>query len=211
MVPFFGKNHFLNEFSSDFLLSLLKRKGGEDTDSSLTHTRKKISAYSFVLCFCNKVGVPECNTKLRDTTNLYLMDLNKKVVTIWMIRERSFITIRSYFCMFFFAGCLAAFSFSFSLVLSPLVMAFCRRRSTRLAAVIGGLVLSLGVLFTSFATKFYQLFFSYGTVIGKYLPSLYLLLFSGKSEGALTFDSLICIPRSNCFYSGLCTWYSIRH
>ena len=82
MVPFFGKNHFLNEFSSDFLLSLLKRKGGEDTDSSLTYTQKKISAYRFVLCFCNKVGVPECNTKLRDTTNLYLMDLNKKVVTI---------------------------------------------------------------------------------------------------------------------------------
>ena len=30
MVPFFGKNHFLNEFSSDFLLSF-KEEGGEKT------------------------------------------------------------------------------------------------------------------------------------------------------------------------------------
>jgi hypothetical protein len=54
-----------------------------------------------------------------------------------------------------------------SLALSPLITLFCRKRSARLAAVVGGLVLGLGVLFNSFATEFYQLYFSHGTVIGK--------------------------------------------
>merc|ERR1711970_138298 len=63
-------------------------------------------------------------------------------------------------------GCLAGLCFGLSLLMSPVIMTFCRKKSTRLTAVIGGLVLSLGVLFTSFATQFYQLFFSYGIVIG---------------------------------------------
>lgn len=32
--------------------------------------------------------------------------------------------------------------------------------------MIGGLVTALGCLFTSFASQFHQLFFSYGTVVG---------------------------------------------
>jgi len=63
-------------------------------------------------------------------------------------------------------GCLSGLCFGASLLLSPLVMTFCRKKSTRLTAVVGGLVLSLGILYTSFANTFYQLFFSYGTVIG---------------------------------------------
>lgn len=63
-------------------------------------------------------------------------------------------------------GCLSGLCFGISLLFSPIVMAFCRKKSTRLTAVVGGLVLSLGILFTSFANQFYQLFFSYGTVIG---------------------------------------------
>ena len=58
-------------------------------------------------------------------------------------------------------------STSVSLLLSPITISFCRSKSTRLAAVMGGLITSLGCLFTSFATQFHQLFFSYGLVIGQ--------------------------------------------
>jgi hypothetical protein len=42
-----------------------------------------------------------------------------------------------------------------------------RRRSTRLTAVVGGLVSSLGLLFTSFASEYHQVFLSYGLLLGK--------------------------------------------
>ncbi|XP_022166266.1 monocarboxylate transporter 10 isoform X2 [Myzus persicae] len=64
------------------------------------------------------------------------------------------------------AGWLGAMSTGVALLLSPVTIAFCRRKSTRLTAVMGGLITALGCLFTSFATQFHQLFFSYGTVIG---------------------------------------------
>ena len=60
-----------------------------------------------------------------------------------------------------------------SLLISPITISFARRKSTRLTAVMGGLVTALGCLFTSFATQFHQLFFSYGAVIGK-LVDVYL-------------------------------------
>ena len=53
-----------------------------------------------------------------------------------------------------------------SLFISPLTVAVCKRKSTRITAVVGGLVLSLGCLFTSFASQFHQIIFSYGIVIG---------------------------------------------
>nr|CAH7755842.1 unnamed protein product [Callosobruchus chinensis]CAI5869589.1 unnamed protein product [Callosobruchus analis] len=53
-----------------------------------------------------------------------------------------------------------------ALLISPVTIAFCRRKSTRVTAVMGGLITALGCLFTSFATQFHQLFFSYGTVVG---------------------------------------------
>ena len=68
----------------------------------------------------------------------------------------------------FFAGWLGSLSMSVSLFVSPLVIGFCRRKSTRLTAVMGGLVTALGCLFTSFASQFHQLFFSYGAMIGKF-------------------------------------------
>ncbi|XP_066984132.1 monocarboxylate transporter 10-like isoform X2 [Macrobrachium rosenbergii] len=64
------------------------------------------------------------------------------------------------------ASWLGALSTSLALLVSPVTIAVCRRNSTRLTAVIGGLVTALGCLFTSFASQFHQLFFSYGTVIG---------------------------------------------
>ena len=56
---------------------------------------------------------------------------------------------------------------SVSLFVSPIIIGFCRRKSTRLTAVMGGLVTALGCLFTSFASQFHQLFLSYGAMIGK--------------------------------------------
>lgn len=53
-------------------------------------------------------------------------------------------------------------SWSTSVLLSPLVDTVCKQKSTRLLAVIGGLIMSLGVLFTSFATEIDQVIFSYG-------------------------------------------------
>ncbi|XP_069680903.1 monocarboxylate transporter 2-like [Periplaneta americana] len=64
------------------------------------------------------------------------------------------------------AGWLGALSTAVALLVSPVTIAFCRRKSTRVTAVLGGLVTALGCLFTSFASQFHQLFFSYGTVIG---------------------------------------------
>ncbi|XP_058799155.1 monocarboxylate transporter 10 isoform X2 [Phymastichus coffea] len=49
---------------------------------------------------------------------------------------------------------------------APLVLGTCRRGSTRLTAVIGGLVLALAALFTSFALQPHQVLLSYGVVLG---------------------------------------------
>ncbi|CAG9133264.1 unnamed protein product [Plutella xylostella] len=62
------------------------------------------------------------------------------------------------------AGCLGALSAGVALALSPVTVALCVRKSTRVTAVVGGLVAALGCLFTSFATQFHQLFFSYAGV-----------------------------------------------
>ncbi|XP_050696604.1 monocarboxylate transporter 10-like isoform X2 [Eriocheir sinensis] len=64
------------------------------------------------------------------------------------------------------ASWLGGLSTSIALLISPVTIGVCRRNSTRLTAVLGGLVTALGCLFTSFASQFHQLFFSYGTVIG---------------------------------------------
>lgn len=64
------------------------------------------------------------------------------------------------------AGWLGALSTAVALLVSPVTIAFCRRKSTRVTAVLGGLVTALGCLFTSFASQFHQLFLSYGAVVG---------------------------------------------
>ncbi|XP_022247167.1 monocarboxylate transporter 10-like, partial [Limulus polyphemus] len=63
-------------------------------------------------------------------------------------------------------ACIGAFSTCVALFLSPVMMAICRRKSTRLLAVLGGLITALGCLFTSFASQFHQLFLSYGVFVG---------------------------------------------
>ncbi|KAH0952355.1 hypothetical protein HN011_006916 [Eciton burchellii] len=49
---------------------------------------------------------------------------------------------------------------------APLVVGACRRGNTRVTAVIGGLVLALASLFTSFALHTHQVLLSYGVVLG---------------------------------------------
>ena len=58
----------------------------------------------------------------------------------------------------YLSGWLGAMSTSVSLFISPLVIGLCRRKSTRLTAVMGGLITALGCLFTSFASHFHHLF-----------------------------------------------------
>ena len=66
-------------------------------------------------------------------------------------------------------GCLVASSFGTSMSLSPLLTWFCQRRSARLTGCVGGISLALGGLFTSFATQFHHMFFSYGIMTGNVL------------------------------------------
>ncbi|KAJ8894188.1 hypothetical protein PR048_006798 [Dryococelus australis] len=51
---------------------------------------------------------------------------------------------------------LGALCLAVSLLTAPLVVALCRRKSTRLTAVLGGLVMALACLFTSFAVQMHQ-------------------------------------------------------
>ncbi|XP_013778241.2 monocarboxylate transporter 12-like [Limulus polyphemus] len=57
---------------------------------------------------------------------------------------------------------IGALSMACGLLVTPLVVAVCRRKSTRLTAVFGGLMTTLGCLFTSFASQMHQVFVSYG-------------------------------------------------
>ncbi|XP_074605523.1 uncharacterized protein LOC141858629 [Brevipalpus obovatus] len=61
---------------------------------------------------------------------------------------------------------IGSFSTMVTLIFSPIIFALGRRKSTRLTAVVGGLVTALGCLFTSFATQLHQLTISYGIFVG---------------------------------------------
>lgn len=69
-------------------------------------------------------------------------------------------------------GIIGSISIASGLLVSPVTITLCRRKSTRLLAVIGGLVLTLGCLFTSFAQQFHQVLFSYGKIKTKFKESL---------------------------------------
>merc|ERR1719474_1380698 len=55
---------------------------------------------------------------------------------------------------------------STSQLFSPVIMSFCLHKSPRLAAFLGGLVMALGWLFTSFATQLHQVIISYSLLLG---------------------------------------------
>ena len=58
----------------------------------------------------------------------------------------------------FFTVWIGSTNLAVSHILAPLLVALCRRKSARLTAVVGGLVLSLSLLFASFAKHFDQIF-----------------------------------------------------
>jgi len=65
------------------------------------------------------------------------------------------------------AACwIGSLSLCTSFLFSPVTVATCRMKSTRLTAVVGGLITSLGLLFTSFASQFHQMAISYGFILG---------------------------------------------
>lgn len=64
-------------------------------------------------------------------------------------------------CNLLFSAWIGVLCFAVSLATAPLIVAFCRRKSTRLTAVFGGLVMALAVLFTSFAQQLHQVFLRY--------------------------------------------------
>ncbi|XP_075552601.1 monocarboxylate transporter 13-like [Dermacentor variabilis] len=61
---------------------------------------------------------------------------------------------------------LGSASLASSLFVSPVVVAWCRRKSIRLTAIVGGLVAALGCLFSSFASQLHQGLLSQGLVLG---------------------------------------------
>ena len=59
----------------------------------------------------------------------------------------------------FFSVWIGSTNLAVSHLLAPFLVALCRRKSARLTAVVGGLVLALSLLFASFAKQFDQIFF----------------------------------------------------
>ena len=60
---------------------------------------------------------------------------------------------------------LGILSWCLSTIVAPVLVTVGRKKSNRLMAVIGGMLLPLGVLFTSFANETSQMIFSYGFVV----------------------------------------------
>ena len=87
------------------------------------------------------------------------MDLHQDIgIDIWVSMEHFTV---------FISGILGSISLSTSLLISPITISFCRHKSTRVTAVLGGLVTSLGCLFASFAVQYHQLVLSYGVILGR--------------------------------------------
>ena len=103
------------------------------------------------------------NSKKLNKTSL----IKKVRYMIWNEQNKMTCLFHDLIFLLFVPGWLGAMSMSVSLFVSPIIIGFCRRKSTRLTAVMGGLVTALGCLFTSFASQFHQLFLSYGAMIGK--------------------------------------------
>ena len=68
--------------------------------------------------------------------------------------------------MLLLLGLLGCLPLSISLLMSPLTVSYCRKKSIRLTAVLGGLVSSLACLFASFAVQYHQVVLSYGIILG---------------------------------------------
>jgi len=60
---------------------------------------------------------------------------------------------------------LGSLSYAVSLFAAPVIVGFCRHKSARLTGIFGGLIAALGLLFSSFATQYHQVFVSYGIIV----------------------------------------------
>lgn len=74
------------------------------------------------------------NSKIWETKLLYRIYIQFSLVPAWM----------------------GALCLSVSFLISPLIIAISRKKSTRLAAFLGGMITTLACLFTSFAVQFHQ-------------------------------------------------------
>ncbi|XP_023345981.1 monocarboxylate transporter 10 [Eurytemora carolleeae] len=92
---------------------------------------------------------------------MYTTGLQFSFGVLYLRILKIFATENIIFTGFIGTGCIAV-----SFGLSPVIVAFCRRKSTRLTAVMGGLVMSLALLFASFATQLHQVLLSYGIIFG---------------------------------------------
>ena len=95
-------------------------------------------------------------------TNRLFVLLDRSIVFFPSSSNCPFVNLLLFFLLFF---CLSGVTvwigvmqLSGSWLWAPLVVALCRRKSTRLTAVLGGLVLALAALFASFAQQIHQVF-----------------------------------------------------
>ena len=88
--------------------------------------------------------------------------------------------LHDYFCTIlltciYFSVWIGSTNLAVSQLSAPFLVALCRRKSVRLTAVVGGLVMTLSLLFASFAKHFDQIFLRYVSISCKkeityYLP-----------------------------------------
>ncbi|XP_023224834.1 monocarboxylate transporter 10-like [Centruroides sculpturatus] len=132
----------------------LKHQGSLAVDETKTSTIKQHyypeGGWGWVVCVC-AVLIHMLSTGLHSAFGFFLLEILKK------FKKDSDVVQ---------AVCVGALSTTVTLFLSPVVVAFCRRKSTRLIALFGGIITALGCLFTSFATQFHQMYVSYGVIIG---------------------------------------------
>ena len=74
--------------------------------------------------------------------------------------------LHDYFCTIlltciYFSVWIGSTNLAVSQLSAPFLVALCRRKSVRLTAVVGGLVMTLSLLFASFAKHFDQIFLRY--------------------------------------------------
>lgn len=98
---------------------------------------------------------------------ILLLHIGKKIDTLSYTMIGTSFTVQSVLLFinhfYQFIVYIGSISMAVGLFFSPITIALCKRKSTRLIAVIGGLVTALGCLFTSFASQYHQMLFSYGS------------------------------------------------
>lgn len=79
------------------------------------------------------------------------------------IQINEYLLIKIYF--FLISACVLGTYLGTFNVICPLIIGLCRRKKTRTIAFVGGLILTLSLLFTSFTSQFHQLYISVGVLL----------------------------------------------